>query len=213
MTHGEWTLPAIVHVLRDATREAHDRLDANSPVFSPDLDLYAYHEILGRYLTAHRTLEQALAPWASSLARRGVSLDERRKVPLLLLDRARSTSGLSTDDDDDEHEPSFALPTLASAWGALYVMEGSTLGGQHILRALETSELARREGLTRVSGLAYFTGYANRTGEMWRGFLSALGEADAADPGGRDAIIEGARSAFALFERVLSGSASYPHSA
>jgi len=204
--HDKWTLPAIVHALRDATREAHDRLDANSPVFAPDLDLYAYHEILGRYLTAHRALEQALEPWATSLARRGVSLDERRKVPLLLLDRARTTSGLST--DDDEHEPTFALPTLASAWGALYVMEGSTLGGQHILRALETSALARREGLTRVSGLAYFTGYASRTGEMWRQFLSALGEADVADTGGRDAIIDGARSAFALFERVLSGSAS-----
>ncbi|MDB4912577.1 MAG: hypothetical protein JWM95_221 [Gemmatimonadetes bacterium] len=139
-----------------------------------------------------------------ALARMGVTLDERRKEPLLQRDRARTASLLATNPGDVSRDAPFTLATPAAAWGALYVVEGSTLGGQHILRTLQTSEPVRRHGLTADAGLAYFTGYGNRTAAMWRQFLSALGDADASSPGERDAIIHAAQATFALFEHVLT---------
>jgi heme oxygenase len=198
------TLPDIVHALRDATRDAHARLDAHTPVLAPDLQLSVYHSILGRYLVAHGAVESALEPWAASLSLMGVVLEERRKVPLLARDRACTASILGTSAHDAGARVSFAVPRLASAWGALYVVEGSTLGGQQILKTLLNSELVLRNGLTPDAGLAYFTGYGSATSAMWRQMLRALGDADTADPGSRDAIIEGANSTFALFERALS---------
>ena len=198
-----WTLPAIVPALRDATRAAHERLDASNPIAAPALDLRAYHAILGRYVAAHAAVELALEPWTKELAVAGVSLDERRKMPLLRRDRAVTRALLGEPADEPRDAVRFAVPTLPSAWGALYVVEGSTLGGQHILRTLETSDMARRSALKVEGGLSYFHGYGRATGEMWRQFLLALGGADAADASARAEIIDGAESTFALFERIL----------
>jgi heme oxygenase len=54
--------------------------------------------------------------------------------------------------------------TREAAVGALYVMEGSTLGGQVISKALAGADWLP------TGGLAYFNPYADRTGAMWRSF-------------------------------------------
>lgn len=64
------------------------------------------------------------------------------------------------------------LPTITSevqAWGALYVLEGSTLGGRAITRMLlkQCSEIT-------ISHLKFFNGYGEETGPMWMRFLEAL---------------------------------------
>jgi heme oxygenase (biliverdin-IX-beta and delta-forming) len=51
----------------------------------------------------------------------------------------------------------------ASLLGAMYVMEGSTLGGQYIARHVERV-LSLKEG----NGNAYFRGYEQQTGSMWK---------------------------------------------
>lgn len=198
-----WSLPAIVHVLRDATREAHERLDSQSPMAASHIDLATYHDILTRYLEAHAAVESALEPWASELSRMGVALDVRRKVPLLVRDLTVTASRLARVPDTGA-PLTFVLPTLAAAFGALYVVEGSTLGGQHILKGLTNTDLVRANCLGADAGLAYFNGYGAETAVMWRNFLTALGNADAADPASRDAVIQGAQSTFSLFEHVLS---------
>lgn len=61
-----------------------------------------------------------------------------------------------------------ALPPLHT-WpqllGAMYVLEGSTLGGQVIARQLAQAGITTR---------AYFTGYGERTGPMWKAFCQLL---------------------------------------
>lgn len=201
--HAPGGLPPIVHALRDATSGTHDRLDANNPISDAGIDLPAYDAILRRYLLAHRAVEVALEPWALLLDTAGVTLDERRKVPLLERDLALTASRLARPQGADVDHIAFDLNSFGAAWGALYVVEGSTLGGQHILRMLRGSSFVERHALSPEGGLSYFAGYGDRTGNMWRGFLRALGGAETADPDSRDSIIEGARNTFALFERVL----------
>ena len=69
----------------------------------------------------------------------------------------------ATDDD---------LPAIANhleAFGALYVIEGSTLGGSIIARIM-------RKQLDTQSddGFTFFDGYGDQTEEMWSSFKSAL---------------------------------------
>ena len=49
--------------------------------------------------------------------------------------------------------------------GRMYVMEGSTLGGQYIARHVEETL-----GLSSGEGNSYFRGYGEATGERWREF-------------------------------------------
>lgn len=61
-----------------------------------------------------------------------------------------------------------ALPPLhthAQLLGAMYVMEGSTLGGQVITRQLAKADISLRR---------YFTGAGERTGPLWKSFGQLL---------------------------------------
>jgi heme oxygenase len=69
--------------------------------------------------------------------------------------------------------PTPAPPALwgdAHGFGMLYVIEGSTLGGQYIAR-----NITERFGLDAAHGLAFFQGDGTSTGALWRDFRDALG--------------------------------------
>lgn len=75
--------------------------------------------------------------------------------------------------------------------GAMYVVEGSTLGGQYIAK-----HVGEKFILSDGCGNAYFRGYGDRTGSMWRSFkqeLAALPEEDG------DRVIAAARVMFRVF--------------
>ena len=61
------------------------------------------------------------------------------------------------------------LPSRAAAFGSMYVIEGSALGGQVIAR-----QLAGRFGEGKGTGSAYFLGWGDLTGRMWREFREQL---------------------------------------
>ena len=65
------------------------------------------------------------------------------------------------------------LSDAASAWGSLYVMEGSTLGGQMIGRVLRESG---------VHGLLYFDGRGREAGPLWRELRRRLDALDTPQP-------------------------------
>jgi heme oxygenase len=60
------------------------------------------------------------------------------------------------------------LGSLAAGFGCLYVLEGSTLGGQVILRHVGSSL-----GLDASRGASFFASYGRRVGSMWRAFGEA----------------------------------------
>jgi heme oxygenase len=76
--------------------------------------------------------------------------------------------------------------------GAMYVMEGSTLGGQLIAR-----HLVRVLGLEDGHGNAYFRGHGERTGAMWKEFCQVV-RTQVADEE-TDGAIEGAKAMFGIF--------------
>jgi heme oxygenase len=88
------------------------------------------------------------------------------------------------------------LPGLPEALGCFYVLEGSTLGGQLILR-----HLRRHFAGGSVGGFAFFQAYGEEVGPMWRAFGEALTRAAAeAGSGDFDArVVKGAQDTFDSF--------------
>ncbi len=97
------------------------------------------------------------------------------------------------------------VPRLDSAHlrlGALYVAEGSALGGRELARGLD-----RMLGQDVAGGRRFFIGRGPETGEAWRGYLARLSAA----PSARAEIIKGAVETFAAFEHWLNGWSTLAH--
>jgi heme oxygenase (biliverdin-IX-beta and delta-forming) len=89
-----------------------------------------------------------------------------------------------------------AVDNTARFLGAMYVMEGSTLGGQFISRHLETA-LGLRDG----RGYSYFRGHGFETGRMWKDFTEVLMREAVTQP--EKEIIEAARNMFEAFRHFI----------
>jgi heme oxygenase len=86
---------------------------------------------------------------------------------------------------------------VSSAFGCLYVIEGSTLGGQIISRHLRA-----RLNVTPQAGGLFFHGYGEETGAMWKAFCSTLG-AHALTLENQDPIIDAALATFRSLRQCL----------
>lgn len=99
-------------------------------------------------------------------------IKERRKAAVILHDLkqlSQSTTNISL---------CSSLPFIANraqAFGALYVMEGSTLGGKMIAKMLLKNAVVPKEALN------FFTCYKEETGRKWKGFLHALNQQQEVD--------------------------------
>jgi heme oxygenase len=128
--------------------------------------------------------------WAASNAPLWIQplLAVRRRGVLLRLDLAWFGADASRN----------ARPTLpemtdpAGVLGGMYVMEGSSLGGQLIARHVE-----RVLGLVPGQGNAYFRGHNERTGHLWKEFCDVL-RTNVPDSE-TDAVIAGAKAMFRVF--------------
>ena len=83
--------------------------------------------------------------------------------------------------------------------GALYVVEGSALGGRQLCRGLD-----QLLGVASIEGRRFFAGRGAGTGDAWRGFLDRLTSLGA-EPRGRAALVAAAVETFEVFETWLSG--------
>jgi heme oxygenase len=108
-----------------------------------------------------QVLDAFLAAWEPAMAtalpaRFHQWLDARSRRPFL--QRDLQALGIPA-------APPAVLPPFdsdAAAWGSLYVLEGSALGGRVITRGLASA------GLHAGTGAAYFHGWGDDVGDMWR---------------------------------------------
>ena len=188
------TRPAILDLLRDRTRTAHDRAEEALPLLDASLEAARYRAILAGFWGFHAALEPRLAAVAE-LRELGVDPGERRKLPRLEHD-------LRTLGADPARLPVAGkvpnVESAAAALGCMYVLEGATLGGRVISR-----HLAAR-GIGPDTGGAFFAGYGDATGEMWKSFSAAIGAYAEAHPESTDRIIHAADETFTLLERWLA---------
>lgn len=179
--------------LKRETAPLHAELDAMvAPMLS---DRGRYRVLLAGLRDAYGIIELKLARHAARLARAAYNLAERTK--LRWLDHDLSVLR--------ESEPRvirvrYELPNASAAFGAIYVVEGATLGGQIIAR-----QVIPALGLSPERGCRFFTGYGPETGERWRETRDAIAAhlVSAAGPHGTNEMVAGARMTFSLIAAAL----------
>jgi heme oxygenase len=164
-------------------------------VVSPDLTRDAYTDHLARLHGFYAAFEaqmghvEGMADWLPDLAERQV------KTAWIEADLVALGAAPPTDAEDCP----LALDGVAEALGALYVVEGSTLGGRIIARMLE-----RSIGVTPGDGADFYHSYGDERGARWTAYKAALDAFGEAHPEQMEAVIASAAQTFDAMERWMS---------
>ncbi len=174
--------------LKHATAALHvelESLSVSQSILSPHVSIKDYLHYLDVMYDIVVAVEKFVFPRVSS---EFSNLDLRRKKPLLEQDfqslhykkhQEVRIAGLSEE-----------VKSLGFAMGILYVIEGSSLGGRVILKHIQ-----KTLNIEQATGAAFFAGYGDRTGILWKEFMEALVIHQITNNNGNE-IIAGANHAF-----------------
>lgn len=187
--------PSLLEALRTGTALLHVALEKRLPFFTERLDAGWYRRLLQAYYGFYGPVESAL--YDSGLIPDGYDCALRVKTPTLVSD----LNALGLDDLAVDTLPRcLELPTFdtpAACLGALYVLEGATLGGQVLRR-----EMDQRLNVNADNGGAFLNIYGVETGRRWKDFLDYLGN-QPLDAPAKQRAVDAARSTFSCFEQWL----------
>ncbi len=152
-------------LLKAKTEQAHKETEAFSYgdlIMSGRLQLSHYKDIIVKNYQLHLAVEPALAELPELDELFEGQLSKRFKCESLLNDLNKidpNTSKLSS------VELPFRLQTVPQALGAMYVLEGSSLGGAVIKRALE-----KIPAIAEKNAFNFYGFYGSELGNMWKLF-------------------------------------------
>jgi heme oxygenase len=186
--------------LRAATAAAHESLH-HLPIFAAlgegRLDRAGYRGLLGRLLGFHAPIEAAVAACIDAATERdggafGLDLIRLRRAPLLLDDLAAlGVAEAAIGALPRLPAPVFATP--AQAMGALYVLEGATLGGRALASGLDPVV-----GRGTLPGRRFLLAGTDPARPAWREVRAALDRCGA-DQAALAAMIQSALTTFDAF--------------
>jgi heme oxygenase (biliverdin-IX-beta and delta-forming) len=178
--------------VRAATAVAHQRLDTGLDVLQRPWDVDVHRRWLSLTWGLLAPLERGLAAWAATDPA-ALDVGERARADLARADLRELGAG------DDELAalvecPDVPVPaTRAAALGVCYVLDGSTLGGRLITRAVVAAGVPPR-ACTSLTG-------REGAGRRWRDTAAAV---DAVDDHAVGEVADAAIATFAAYERWLA---------
>jgi heme oxygenase len=186
-------MPPLLSALKQTTWPLHQRLEKRMDLFDPGFSRADYIRLLEAFWGYYRPIEPRLADNIELCARLP---DIRRRAKLPWLEKDLSALGIASGLREqlpvcDDLPP---CDSLAEALGCLYVLEGSSLGGQVIGRHFQ-----RTLALDADHGLAFFTGHGEGARAMWQTFGECLAAAGADET----TLIHAAGETFLSLERWL----------
>ncbi|MDX5325029.1 MAG: biliverdin-producing heme oxygenase [Bacteroidota bacterium] len=155
--------------LKTETRHLHDRTEeiaGSEQIMSGNITLDEYTDILIRNYLLHLDAEMILSEWTEWVNHPEMKFQERLKTEAL----RRDLDILNVITDQ--------LPMLnlsqkpenhLQALGAMYVLEGATLGGSVIHKRLSTLPQ-----ISKAGAFHYYTVYGHEIGSKWKQFLTIL---------------------------------------
>jgi len=174
----------ILKRLKEETRMQHEEVEAAVDVMNQMFDLADYKRLLERFWSFYAAYEPDLP--IEELKAAGFDYSDRVKLPMI--ERDAKVLGLEPNGNGLELPD---ISSVAKAFGSLYVIEGSMLGGQVISRHLK-----QNLGISTENGGAFYAGYGHETGPMWKAFgesLTRFAEGKDVD----NEIVESAKATFA----------------
>ena len=188
--------------LREQTAGEHAQTEDTVPLMSPALTREQYRSALGRFYGVVSAWDR----WVDANAPPDLLplLTGRRRATLLLhdLQSMGSPSPEESRSGNRMETPAVAGAPRSIFLGRMYVMEGSTLGGQYLAKHAEETL-----GLEGGQGTAYFRGYGEATGERWREFRAVLQDLPEAEA---ETVIASAREMFAIFREAMLANGTVP---
>lgn len=184
--------------LKDETRALHYKLDHETMLaglLDENLTKIAYSKCLALLADFYRATDESIWPWLRNVA--DLEMQVRLKSQYIEADLA--FLGVV-------HVPpikSMRWQNAAQAWGALYVVEGATLGGARI-----SKQLQKKDWFEGVIGRRHFAAYGADTGLMWTAFRTCYMQAAAGDPTFTNNAVFAAREVFHALHAHLTQNAS-----
>ena len=186
--------------LRSATSGAHARLETAVDFDRRLNSLEAYRSFLEDFLRFLRPLEKELD--ALDFGKFGIDYPARRKLCRLEAD----LKDLGHTEESLETIASAPVPLLGdplAGLGALYVVEGSSLGRRAMLK-----RLMPLLPIKPIWAGRFFNGYGENTGAMWQSLIAVLNKVGGAR-NSAEIILASALETFAAFENCL-GMSPFP---
>lgn len=163
--------PPVVHALREKTMPLHDRFTSwSSEIFDGSISRDRYLHFLKLFYGFYTPLERL------ALARdewHGLSFNLRERLKSSLIENDMLAFGVS-ETEIGAVRLCNSLPEMKSfvqILGGLYVIEGATIGGQHIYQKLHDLKF-----LNGGDGASFFRSYGDRVMPMWAAFCKMLGQ-------------------------------------
>ena len=185
----------LIDKLRLATRPLHDELDqAMMPRIMQMQSINDYIDLLIAFYGFFKPVYDQID---SHLNQRYLPDYNSRRKPAGILHNLQALGYKTTVEKISGNLP--GITCNAEAFGALYVMEGSTLGGLMI-----TKMIAGKLHLTDEQ-LSFFAGYGKKTKERWHQFTGALDNVPVSE-NDEQKMIQAAAETFSLFKSWLQHS-------
>jgi len=174
--------------LKEKTKQAHLSLEKKMVGYIKKVNSNKdYEELLRLFYGYYAPLEPLLNAYISDAVI--PSYSQRRKSAAILNDINTISSGV------DDFKQCTDLPEIKDtiqALGALYVMEGSTMGGTIIAKMLN------KQADIQDDALNFFNGYGEQNIPMWQSFIAAVNDYAVND---EEKIVNAANETFAKMER------------
>ncbi|WP_437917728.1 biliverdin-producing heme oxygenase [Sphingobacterium sp. LRF_L2] len=150
-----------------------------------------YADVLKNFYAYFSSVEKAIAPFITTEVLADYA--ERRDSSYIKQDIEELGSTI----DDLPVATAPKVTNTLEALSALYVLEGSIMGGPYIVQMLN------KYGIT--SGTSFFSGYGEDTGKMWAAFTSVLNKYGE-DPATHEHAVAIANETFSKFGDVFAAS-------
>lgn len=180
------------NIIKASTAPLHARLEQAlfaAAIMDGSFTLADYNKVLQVNYFVHQLLEPIIFEALGERTGREIELTKRKKLPALETDMKVSGINLSPDQHKAVNQPSFR--DEVEALGALYVLEGATLGGQVIVK-----QLKKNDSFSTLP-LAYYNVYSERTGVMWKQFLEHINQYE-----DHSSALQGAQKVYKLYLEV-----------
>lgn len=181
----------ITKILKAETQQQHKELERIVNVLDESTDLDSYKNLLLKFYRIYSALESQIP--IEELLKQDFDYRHRQKLPLLEADlRSLDISAAASRLAPYRKVPD--ISEVSRAFGAAYVIEGSTLGGQIISR-----HIREHLGVTPDAGAAFFSSYGSAVGPMWKEFCDAANAFAEKHSETGDEIVTAAKETFAAF--------------
>jgi len=157
-------------LLRNATTQVHKDLEAmpvSKIIMSPELTVAVYIDYLCKVYAIHYSIENSVFP---VLIEKIADVEKRKKIELIIHDLKTLQASIPLEDSFLDADFRDSVPFCM---GMLYVSEGSTLGGQYILKNIQ-----KVLGAQAADATTFLNAYGPRTGSMWKAFTDILSTYD-----------------------------------